>query len=71
MHEQRIGPGRLADVECGGRPRADGVVVVHGDVYDPNYGRGTRDEHGHARVVAVAVHGHVGDVLARGVEAAA
>lgn len=68
VDERRIGPGRLgqyrvqlADVECEDRPRVD----------DPNYGRGTRDEHGHARMVAVAVHGHVGDVLARDVEAAA
>lgn len=49
----------------------DGVVVVHEGVYDQNYGRGTRDEGGHAQVVAVAVHGHVGDVLARDGEAGA
>lgn len=41
MNERRIGPGRLdqyrvqlADVECGDRPRVDGVVVVHEGVYD-------------------------------------
>lgn len=45
----------------------NGVVVVHGSVY----GLETRDERGHAQGVAVGVHGHVGDVLARDGEAGA